>query len=263
MTSNKDKITNFYSGGGEDNRASSSLSTELEFRYTKKFLSKYINDTSRVIEIGCATGYYGMFFADKCAEYVGVDITPENIDIFNKKIADNGLTNVTAAVGDAMNLSEYEDCSFDVVLCLGPMYHLPQEERTKVFDECRRIACDGAVLAFAYINRLGVYLACCVHDEFRTTLPDKNANEYVFKHDTDPSKPGVFYFTSPEEMEHDAKLAKLDVLKNYGLDYFIASCAIEAMTEEQFECYLEIADRMCENPSCVGLSNHALLVCKK
>ena len=40
----------------------------------------------RVLELGCGTGYYGMYFADMCAEYTGIDITPENIEIFNRKI---------------------------------------------------------------------------------------------------------------------------------------------------------------------------------
>lgn len=35
------------------------------------------------------------------------------------------------------------------------------------------------------------------------------------------------------------------------------------MTEDQFACYLELSDRMCEDPYSVGLANHALLVCKK
>ena len=39
-----------------------------------------------MLELGCGTGYYGMYFADMCAEYTGIDITPENIEIFNRKI---------------------------------------------------------------------------------------------------------------------------------------------------------------------------------
>lgn len=84
MASNQEKIINQYFNYNEDNRANESRAVGLEFHYTKKFLSEYIISESRVIELGCGTGYYGMFFADKCAYYTGVDLLPENIITFNE-----------------------------------------------------------------------------------------------------------------------------------------------------------------------------------
>ena len=263
MASNYDKVVSFYSVSEEDDRWAQSRYAGLEFHYTKKLISGYINSESHVIELGCATGYYGMYFADKCAHYTGIDLTPEHIDVFNQKIADAGIKNISTAVGDATGLPETPDNSFDVVLCLGPMYHLQQNDRLKVFEECYRIAKDGAVLAFAYINGLGVYAGACVHDNCRGVYPSVKANKYVFEFGTDDVNPDRFYFTSPEEMEFDAKRKNLEVLKNCGLDFFFTLCAVNQMSDEQFECYMEIADRMCESPSCTGLSNHALLICRK
>ncbi|MCL2674682.1 MAG: class I SAM-dependent methyltransferase, partial [Defluviitaleaceae bacterium] len=155
MASNRDKILSYYEGYDEDARATSSRENGLEFYYTKKLLDEYITSESCVIELGCGTGYYSMYFADKCAQYTGVDLSPDNIAVFREKIVAEKKENIRAAVGDATALSEFQGNSFDVVLCLGPMYHLPQEERAKVFDECCRIARPGAILAFAYINGLG------------------------------------------------------------------------------------------------------------
>ena len=73
-----------------------------------------------------------------------------------------GLTNATGRVGDATQLGEIPDDSFDVVCCFGPLYHLPPEERELVFAECRRVCRPGGVLAFAYICQIGVYAAACV-----------------------------------------------------------------------------------------------------
>ena len=264
MSSNQEKIIEKYSHGKEGDRAINATRSEsLEFHYTKKILDEYIKPHSHVIELGCGGGYYGMYFADKCAEYVGIDITPENIAAFEENIKVKGLTNVKAFIGDATNLDNIADNSFDVVLCLGPMYHLPKEERELVFAECGRIAKDGAIIAFAYINGLGVYAGACVDDNARHIYPNAEANKYVFEYKTSDNLPGLFFFTSPEEMEYDAKRHKLETLKNCGLDFWITKCAIDNMSEEQFECYWEIADRMSESRSCVGLSNHALLVCRK
>lgn len=260
MSSNQDKILAWYSGGLEDNRHRMSRSIGMEFHYTKKFMSPYITPASQVIELGCATGYYGMYFADKCAYYTGVDMSPDNIEVFKSKMLAAGINNISGFVGDATKLSELSDESYDVVMCLGPMYHVPRDERLLIFAECRRIARKGAVIAFAYLNRLGVYAGACVIDK---KYPNAEANKLVFEYNTGDEGTGVFFFTSPEEMEEDAAQCDLTILKNCGLDFFFQAPAIDAMSDEQFELYTELSDRMCDSHSCTGLANHALLICRK
>lgn len=263
MAANQDKVRALYAGGGEDTRSEKSPSNGVEFYYTEKILRPYIKSTSRVAEIGCATGYYATRFANLCESYSGIDFCPENIDIFRRKIIDLGMAGVIAEVGDATSLTGISDGVFDIVLCLGPMYHLSRTDRAKAFDECRRIAKDGATIAFAYINRIGVYAGACCNDKWRGIYPNPRTSRYVFDLSTDDEKPDVFHFTSPEEMEADAALHGLSVIDNRGLDFFFAASAIDMMSQEQYDCYLELADRMSESRSCVGLANHALLICKK
>jgi len=153
MSSNQDKIIAKYDRTDENIRAISSRSSSLEFHYTKKAMDGFIGGESRVLEVGCGTGYYGMYFADKCGEYVGIDLFPKHIEVFQRKINENGMKNVSCQVGDATKLDGIADDSFDVVCCFGPMYHLPPDERELVFAECRRICKPGGVIAFAYINK--------------------------------------------------------------------------------------------------------------
>ena len=141
MSSNEDLIRlNYGDGTREDGRSTRLRSESLEFHYTKKIMGEFIRKTDRVLEIGCATGYYTMHFADKCKEYAGVDLLPEHIEIFSRKIKENNLANVSCQVGDATNLINIPGNSFDVVCCFGPMYHLPPGERELVFAECLRAA---------------------------------------------------------------------------------------------------------------------------
>lgn len=256
-------ILDHYRSYDEDQRATSSRANGLEFRYTKKMLQQHLPADAKVIELGCGTGYYGMFLADKCAQYTGIDLSPDNISIFRNKISAARLKHVNAFVGNALELSDFPDCSFDVVLCLGPMYHLPREKRKLVFEACRRVARKGSLLAFAYINSLGAYMGWCVNDEWRELYPSAEANQCFLEHQTAHDNPDLFFLSSPEEMEQDAKFAKLQVIENRGLDYFFAQSAINAMSEKQFAAYLQLADRLNESPSCVGLADHALMICRK
>ena len=204
-----------------------------------------------------------MYFSDFCAHYTGIDLSPDNIAVFNKKISDARKSNIRALIGDATNLADIHSNSFDVVLCLGPMYHLPRDMRLAVFDECHRIAKAGAVLAFSYINRLGVYAAACLDEKWRKKYANVEPDNFILKHSTLESLQGVFFFTSPEEMQYDAQQKDLEIVKNCGLDYVFAQGTINAMDDETFALYKKLADRMLDSPSCTGLSDHALIVCKK
>ena len=265
--SNQDKVLLYYEDytarAGEDNRATASRSDALEFHYTKKAMSEHTKKTDRVLEVGCGTGYYGMFFADKCKEYVGIDLFPHHIEIFEQKIQAARLDNVSCKVEDATNLKGISDNSFDIVCCFGPMYHLPPEGRELVFAECSRVCKPGGIVATAYINKIGVYVGVCVHDGGRPIYPTKLANDTVLKQGIDDMKPDVFYFTMPEEMESAALRHGLTKIRNMGTDFFITKCIVDQMDDEKFELYMELADEMVKHESCTGMSNHALLICQK
>ena len=90
MANNRDLILKQYGDGSkEENRHKRSRASSLEFYYTKKHLEPFISKETRILEIGCGTGYYGMYYADKCKEYRGVDIVPSHIEMFRKK--DRGI----------------------------------------------------------------------------------------------------------------------------------------------------------------------------
>lgn len=261
MSLNQDKIIENYSRGIEDGRAARDRSTGLEFHYTKKHLDGYIKPNDRVLEIGCATGYYGFYYAGKCSEYRGVDIVPLHIEIFQKKIRESGLENISCAVGDATNLAGIADGSYDVVLCLGPMYHLSFDEREKCFAECYRVCREGGIAAFSYINLIGVYAGACIFDS--ATYPNSKANEAVFEHGTDDLRPGMFYYTTPEEINDRAAKHGFRKLLNLGTDFFVMTDVVNRMDDERFETMRPLYDQMTSHESCTGMSNHALLICRK
>ena len=261
MSHNEKTVVDNYSNTSfEENRASSSRANSMEFHYTKKALSGFINKDTSVLEIGCGTGYYGMFFTDKCKNYTGIDLSPDNIKTFQDKINNSNLKNLYALVGDATNLTSLCDKSYDVVLVLGPMYHLDSREREKVFDESRRICKDNGIIAYAYINKIGVYIKGCLMAPEK--YPNKEVNNNVLIKGIDDIRPDLFFFTMPEEMEEMANKHHLTILKNMGVDFVFNDNLINNMNDEQLEAWMEISDIMYSSSSCTGVSNHALLICR-
>lgn len=261
MSSNEEKMRNHYKSAVlEDTRFSQGKASRMESYYTKNFISEYISSETSVIEIGCGTGHYGMYLASRCKSYLGIDITPENIEMFNKKITDSGAANIKAQIGDATRLENIEDRAYDVVLVLGPIYHLPPTERDLVFKESKRICIENGIVIYAYINKAGAYLTGCLSAP--TVYPNKNAGEIVLSQGTDDIYPDIFFFTMPEEIEGVAVKHGLKVIKNVGVNFAFNASTVNSMSDEQLEAWMELSDYMSNSPSCTGVSSHSLLICK-
>jgi len=264
MSKSEGLIVAFYGDGRkEEQRSEESRAHTLEFHYTKQHVGDYVSEGARVLELGCATGHYAQHFASACREYVGVDLVPSHVRRFQETMTCHGISNASAMLGDARDLNDIADQSFDVALCLGPMYHLDADGRAKVFAECRRVTRPGGVVVFAYINRIGAYVGACVHDEYRRFYPTKEANRWVLDRSTDDVNTDIFHFSMPEEMEQAAAEHGFQKIKNVGTDFFITESIVNAMDDEKFEAYMELADQMASSESCTGMSNHALLICRR
>ena len=88
---------------------------------------------------------YSIYFANKGYKVNAVELADKNVEDFRKKIADNMEINLRQ--GNALDLSDFEDETFDIVLLFGPLYHLHEEnDRNTAIREAKR------VLNIAFIN---------------------------------------------------------------------------------------------------------------
>lgn len=77
----------------------------------------------RVLDLGCGDGTTAMPLARLGAEVVGIDIAKNLVDAGNKRAAEAGLNQLTFQEGDACNLHEVSDNSFDITLSMfGAMF---------------------------------------------------------------------------------------------------------------------------------------------
>jgi ubiquinone/menaquinone biosynthesis C-methylase UbiE len=77
----------------------------------------------KILDLGCGDGTTALPAAQLEAEVVGVDIARNLVEAGNKRAADHGLTNCTFQEGDASNLQQLPDQSFDLVISIfGAMF---------------------------------------------------------------------------------------------------------------------------------------------
>jgi len=77
----------------------------------------------RVLDLGCGDGTTAVPLALLGAEVVGIDIAKNLVDAGNKRALEAGLNQLTFQEGDASNLQEISDYSFDLTLSVfGAMF---------------------------------------------------------------------------------------------------------------------------------------------
>jgi len=104
-----------------------------EWRYKvephiRDFAQFYNYSGKRVLEIGCGIGADGAEFAKHGADYTGIDISKESIDIAKKRFEVNNLSgNFYVCSGDNTQELNLED--FDLVYSFGVIHHYPNQKQ--------------------------------------------------------------------------------------------------------------------------------------
>lgn len=144
------KIIEYYNSYNEDNRLKSK--THLpEYLITMKYIKKYLTPNSKILEIGAGTGRYSIALADMGYDVTSVELVPHNIEILKSKI--KAEHKIKVFEGNACDLSFIEDNTYDIVLLLGPMYHLFNDiDKHKALSEAIRVTKKGGVIYSAYCN---------------------------------------------------------------------------------------------------------------
>lgn len=131
MAEKKDNIQDiiqYYSSNGEDERHQRH---QLEFALMSRALTAYLSDKPRkILELGAGSGVYTEFLAQMGHEVVALEPTQSLVSQNQKRIRSKKLEDrVSWVQADARDLSsslneEQKRDQFDVVLNMGPFYHL-------------------------------------------------------------------------------------------------------------------------------------------
>jgi ubiquinone/menaquinone biosynthesis C-methylase UbiE len=77
----------------------------------------------KVLDLGCGDGTTALPAASRGADVLGVDIARNLVEAGNKRAQERGLSNLKFQVGDACDLHDLEDQSFDLVVSIfGAMF---------------------------------------------------------------------------------------------------------------------------------------------
>jgi SAM-dependent methyltransferase len=107
----------------------------------------------RVLDLACLEGIYSIELGLRGAEVVGIEGRAENVARARFAQEALGLERVEFLQEDVRNLSRERHGEFDVVLCIGILYHLDAPDVFRFLDSvgavCRRLAVVDTHVALA------------------------------------------------------------------------------------------------------------------
>lgn len=251
-------LEQYYNLYDEDGRLASKHG-KVEFITTMKYIHDYVKPGAKVLELGAGTGRYSIALSREGYQVQAMELIEHNIEVFKSKLTDN--EHIDIKQGNALDLSVYDNNSFDAVLILGPMYHLYNEEdKVQVLKEAKRILKKDGYIFVAYCMNEPTIIQWAFADDGNNML-ESLSNNMLTDDFACISKPAdLFELVRVEDIERLSEKCELTRIKFIGTDMFsnYIKERIEEWSDEVYEIYLKYHFSICERSDVIGLSNHTL-----
>ena len=251
----KVRLSRIYEYFNEKKRLNHSKAARIEFLTNVRYIEIYLKPGAKILDIGAGCGEYSLYFAGNGYDVTAIELAERNYETLKSSVMPGYDLKVFNA--NALDLSMLKDASFDIVLVMGPLYHLAAEEdQLKCIKEARRVCKKDGKLFFAFISNDMVMMT-----EFA------NDNDYLigdtYEHDTFKVKDFPFVFMTVDGMRgilQKAGLHSLHEVASDGLSELMVD-NINQLSEEGYARYIDYHMYACEKPELLGYSNHILIVC--
>ncbi len=242
---------------------------KIEFEITKRYMDKYITGQNQTIfDIGGGPGRYSFYLTQKGHRVSLLDLSRHNIHVARGKSRELDIWLEDYIKGNALDLSTHDPESYDVVLLMGPLYHLIKEEdRQKAMVEALRVLKKDGIFIASFISNYAPIQDALTWLELNGEKEDvQNLLHYIYD---GRNKDGVgfttAYFTSKEEARLLMQKNGLKELAFVGVENILGCKETDILkcTKENQEKWLELGFALSQEESLMGTSQHYLYIGQK
>jgi len=258
-----------YGSGYESQRLFQGAS-QIELARTQELITRYAPPPPAIVfDIGGGPGVYACWLAQQGYEVHLIDATPLHVEQARQaSLLQPDAPIAEIEVGDARDVNR-AGTSVDIVLLLGPMYHLTERaDRLTALREAYRVLKPGGILFAAAISRFTSAL-----DGLRQALFDDPTFSPIVERDlTDgqhrnpTSHPSYFttaFFHHPQELEAEVKESGFLYDKTLPVEgpLWLSQYAVDNFNDpERRERFLALMRRIEQEPSLLGAAAHLLAI---
>jgi 2-polyprenyl-3-methyl-5-hydroxy-6-metoxy-1,4-benzoquinol methylase len=264
-------ILGYYEQTTEETRLESGA-FRLEATRTRELIQRHLpNAPGAVLDVGGAAGVYALWLAELGYSVHLIDAVPRLVEIARTRSERAAHPLAGCRVGDARQLAE-PDNSVDVVLLLGPLYHLvdARGRQTALLEAARVLRPEGLLFAAGICRFASVLDGLTrefLRDENFAQLVRQDLESGVHRNTTDR----LDYFTTaffhrPDELRREVAEAGFHVEGLYGIE---GPGGILSDLNDRWddpirrETILQVARALESEHSVIGCSAHLLAVGRK
>lgn len=273
MLDANEEVLEFYNNGAEIGRLERGIG-RIEYERTKEIILRYLPKERAVIyDVGGGVGMYSRWLGELGHEVHLIELSPNAVEYAKNINSSIGYPIYSLEVGDARNINR-PDSSADVVLLMGPMYHLTdKKDRLKVLNETKRVLKKGGLLLCAGITRYGSMIwALSVYGSKNSILDEMEFLDMIRKeikegHHIRPDKYPYFiarsYFHLPKELKSEIVKAGFSVEKIFAVEgptWIAPALDMIWENEDSKNTILDMAKMVEEDKNIMAMSPHFLTV---
>lgn len=264
-----DEIVEHYRRTREADRLSSGPG-ELERIRTQEIITRYlVSPPAQILDVGGGPGVYAHWLLRQGYQVDLIDPVDSHVEEASRTFREEGLFG-TARHGDARRLNA-EPASYDLVLLLGPLYHLPERrDRIQALLEMKRVLRPGGLAFLAAISRFASLLDGFARgfvrdpDFLRILTHDLTDGQHRNLANTDYFTTSFFH--RPEELVAEIHEAGLELQLLAGVEgpFWCINGFVELWHNPSTRSLLlDFARQIESEPSLLGASAHWLAVVRK
>jgi SAM-dependent methyltransferase len=149
-------VRDYYQARGESewHRLDNPYEGAIEQELHRRAFAELIPAGARVLDLGGGPGKWTIWLLRRGHRVILGDLSPRMLDLGRRELAAAGVEAEAVLEVDARDLSRFADGEFDVVLSLGPFYHLVDTgDRARAAGEAHRVLRPGGLLLATVMAR--------------------------------------------------------------------------------------------------------------
>ncbi|MBD9085801.1 class I SAM-dependent methyltransferase [bacterium] len=257
---NEQELINYYNKFNEDKRLNSRHG-QVEFITTMHYIHEFLKDKkeAKILEVGAGCGRYSIALANESYDVTALELVKHNLRVIEKK-----SDKVHAILGNAIDLSRFNEETFDMVLMLGPMYHLiSKNEKLKALDEAKRVLKKDGIIMVAYcMNEYSVLTYGFKEQHIKECLKNNMLSPDYHCLSRSHDLYSVVRLEDINELNHLVSLERIKLITPDGPANYMRKI-LNQMDDETFNEFLSYHFSTCERQDLIGAAAHTLDILKK
>ncbi|WP_062270119.1 class I SAM-dependent methyltransferase [Endozoicomonas arenosclerae] len=270
---NPDHIKNYYNeyADKETERWNTSIVEQVKLLIHNHYLSTHMCAGDKVLELGAGTGVFTQPLSDIAGHLVVTDLSPVQLGINQSRAQELDYADKVNSwqLADITDLSQFEDHSFDKIVCYGGPLSYVFDQRDQALSEIRRVLKPEGTALLSVMNLWGSidqYL-----EPILATVSESENFKIVRSGNLHPSSHAVSdhhcHMFRAEQLTETFERNDFEII-TLSASNCISSKRPEALEEirqdsDKWQHFLKLEIEACASPGMVESGSHMIAVLKK